>query len=320
LFIFRQPPSGSVLILTVWVMSLLSFLAAGLGSRGIFALGVSERLHGQLKATTTAEGGAQIALALMQKDPTPDYDGPAEAWFQMEDWESLRDPEVSVELGSGLVDEDRKLNLNTAPVEVLQNLFQAQGGLPKDEALNTAEAVADWRDADDNEREHGAEGFTYRGLSPGYDCKNGPLESVEELLLVKGITPQVWTRCEPYVTVYGSGRVNVNTASKAVLLALGLSPQGVSALLAYRAGNDGVEGTKDDTLFRSDDLIVPELSGKIPLEDQNRLTQLSKVHFLGVGSGAFRLVLTAQTSSSKTQVHLTCIVERTGQIKAWMER
>src|SRR5690606_37078893 len=49
----------------------------------------------------------------------------------------------------------------------------------------------DWLDADDEPRPLGAEIDYYSGLSPAYACKNGPLETVEELLLVRGVTPRL---------------------------------------------------------------------------------------------------------------------------------
>src|SRR5262249_57796060 len=51
--------------------------------------------------------------------------------------------------------------------------------------------ILDWIDADSTPRSTGAEDDYYMGLNPPYHCKNGPLDSLEELLLVKGVTPQL---------------------------------------------------------------------------------------------------------------------------------
>src|SRR5262249_3878374 len=56
---------------------------------------------------------------------------------------------------------------------------------------DVANSILDWLDPDDDPRENGAESETYSGMSPPYRAKNGPLDSVEELLLVKGVTPQL---------------------------------------------------------------------------------------------------------------------------------
>src|SRR5262249_53922552 len=55
----------------------------------------------------------------------------------------------------------------------------------------TAECILDWLDTDEESRENGAENDYYTSLSPGYACKNGPLDTIEELLKVRYVTPQL---------------------------------------------------------------------------------------------------------------------------------
>ena len=57
--------------------------------------------------------------------------------------------------------------------------------------VNIADAILDWIDEDDVVREYGAEASYYSGLDPPYSPKNGPLETIEELLLVRGVTPDL---------------------------------------------------------------------------------------------------------------------------------
>ncbi len=91
----------------------------------------------------------------------------------------------------GLEDESTKLNLNA----VAQ--FDAESEGTGREILLTlpgmteeiADAILDWIDADDDTRDYGAESDYYSALSPGYAPKNGPLDSIDELLLVCGVTP-----------------------------------------------------------------------------------------------------------------------------------
>ena len=54
-----------------------------------------------------------------------------------------------------------------------------------------ADAILDYIDSNEDVRSFGVESDHYLGLSPPYRAKNGPLETVEELLLVKGVTPQL---------------------------------------------------------------------------------------------------------------------------------
>jgi type II secretory pathway component PulK len=93
----------------------------------------------------------------------------------------------------GLEDEGRKLNVNALilldPTGAI--LYEALMRLPNMTA-EVAGAVVDWLDADPNEYPTGgAEDDFYMGLDPAYHCKNGPVNSVEELLLVKGVTPEL---------------------------------------------------------------------------------------------------------------------------------
>ncbi len=91
----------------------------------------------------------------------------------------------------GLEDESTRLNLNTL---LLAEEYEEDGGrtlllgLPG-MTVDVADAILDWLDPDDQQREFGAEIDYYSGLNPPYAPSNGPLKTVEELLLVRGITP-----------------------------------------------------------------------------------------------------------------------------------
>jgi len=92
----------------------------------------------------------------------------------------------------GLIDESAKLNLNM--LDKLQ-LDDTQSrtllmGLPGMTEY-IADSIRDWTDADDTMRQYGAESEYYENLSPPYAAKNGPLETIDELLLVQGVTPEL---------------------------------------------------------------------------------------------------------------------------------
>lgn len=93
----------------------------------------------------------------------------------------------------GLMDESSKINLNTLP---FADTWVTGGGrqllmaLP-DMTEEIADAILDWIDPDDDVRDFGTESAYYTQLTPGYQCKNGPMDSLDELLLVRGVTPQL---------------------------------------------------------------------------------------------------------------------------------
>ena len=89
-------------------------------------------------------------------------------------------------------------------------------------------ALIDWTDSDDEvtclpfiKRENsGAESAYYNRLDVPYKCKNGPLDTNEELLLVRGISEPAFDRLHDYITVYGDGKISINHAPKLVIQSL----------------------------------------------------------------------------------------------------
>jgi general secretion pathway protein K len=154
-------------------------------------------------------------------------------------------------------DEESKIPLNGASDPVLRRLLSNSG--VKDERLLSVivDSIQDWRDADNLHRLNGAEDDYYLSLPVPYKAKNGNFEAIDELLLVKGMTPEIlygnasregratpeaqfpWERqlqageylgVARHLSILSAGRVNVNTAGPEVLMALGLTP--VEAKLA----------------------------------------------------------------------------------------
>lgn len=313
----RGTRRGSVLIVVVWTVILLSVLVAGMGAQGLFALGVTERMEQRLQASYIAQAGVQHALQVLAADPTASVDGLNDGW-------AADESSASRPLGAGsftmrLVDEERALNLNTLPADILLTLLLDVGQVPDDDARRLVDAIEDWRDPDDDARPEGAENFYYLGLSNAYEAKNGPFEHLDELLLVRGMTPAISARLVPLLTVHGSGDVNINTAGREVLRILGLSDSGVSSILVDRAGPDGREGTEDDHVITSVSAIEGELAPVVSVEDRQRLVELVQQHVLAVRSEAFHIRVTATVPGSRAPVHVRCIATRAGTIQAWAE-
>ena len=90
----------------------------------------------------------------------------------------------------GLMDESAKLNLNYLPNMGLSNdaLDTILMNIPN-MTIEIADAILDWMDSDDTKNPYGAESETYQQMNPPYKAKNGPFETIDELLMVNGITP-----------------------------------------------------------------------------------------------------------------------------------
>lgn len=76
----------------------------------------------------------------------------------------------------------------------------------------------------------------------------GPLFK-EELLLIEGMTREIYDQFKDLVTTYGAGAVNINTAAQETLTALGIGDDLTAKIRTYRTGGDGVERTEDDRVF-----------------------------------------------------------------------
>jgi general secretion pathway protein K len=143
------------------------------------------------------------------------------------------------------VDESGKIDLNLAPEVILRNLMNSLNlpGEDKDLLVNTlVDSILDWRDPDDFHRLQGAENDYYQSLPHPYQAKNGNFDTVEELILVKGVTPEILYGNDQkpglvdFLTVQAkTNKINLNAASKSVLMALpGMTPEIAEAVAAYR--------------------------------------------------------------------------------------
>ena len=98
------------------------------------------------------------------------------------------------------------------------------------------DSILDWRNPDPRPRPFGAKSSYYLSLDPPYPAKDGVFDTVEELAWVRGFAGDAQlTRLSAYFTVQGQGpQINVNTAPQEVILALGLPPELVGAMIEER--------------------------------------------------------------------------------------
>jgi general secretion pathway protein K len=153
-----------------------------------------------------------------------------------------------VEFGPGrysyrITDEEARLNLNTAQPDRIDRLLQTLG-IDKDDRDGIIDAIQDWRDPNEEHRLRGAESDDYYlKLKVPYRARNANLESITELLQIKGITSTIYygTKDRPglasFVSVRSPGQVNINTAPAAVLSALGLSSAEIIEVEQSRRNN-----------------------------------------------------------------------------------
>ncbi len=179
---------GTVLIVTMWILLVLAGLVIVL-ARAVRVEGdCSANQAAALQAGAVQEGAIQYVLAnvdALDGQVPEDADVPCEA-VRVGDglfWILRPDTEDDQTYAFGITDEMSKVNLNTASQDMLAML--------RDMTEELAASIVDWRDADSDVTAGGAESEYYLLLADPYECKNGPFETVDELLLVRGATPEI---------------------------------------------------------------------------------------------------------------------------------
>ena len=184
----RLRARGTILIVTIWVTMILAGLVLVFArSMRVSAYGAANTIASQ-QAEMILDGAVRYVTSQvssgevdMSQDMTDQYEAMPvkDGYF----WVVRPDPESDREVEFGLTDEAGKLNLNTASLEMLEKLPGMTAEL--------AASIVDWRDEDDEITEGGAESEYYLLEANPYTCKNAPLESVEEILLIKGGTQTI---------------------------------------------------------------------------------------------------------------------------------
>lgn len=231
---------GFALIGVLWIVVLLAVVGLdfSLRSRTMTRRVMNAADHSV--ATAAAEAGllfAEDALRSRLRRAEalgPNADAVVDPWAQPD---LLVDD--SLDIGDAVIrlrleDVGARLNLNRAGEAELRSLMTALR-VDAGQADRAAQAMADWRDLDDSRRGRGAELQEYLQDDAPVLPSNGPFGSVDEIRLVLGVTPEVSERLAPFLTVAGSGRVNLSAAPVEVIAALpGMSTELLAAILGAR--------------------------------------------------------------------------------------
>lgn len=329
---------GSVLIISSWTLFLLCTLAIYLGAGILQKINLVKHLDTIDSLHLIAEAGVNTALSrLVEVDPTPSYDTLNEPWSnnpQVFKGKKIGRGEFNVgydyvedkvqKTRYGLIDEEGKVNINTSDSKVLERLIiQLLADVSENEALELALCIVDWRDSDSFYQHpvYGAEDSDYKDLEEPYEAKDSDFEILDELLLVKGITRERYDRIKDYMTIYGSGRVNINTAQIQVLLSLGLSAATVDKIAAFRNSSDKASGTSDDGFFSSPEEITKTLKGYYTLggSEEAEINSLVDRGILSASSSYFMIKSTAVLENSKAKTTIVAVADRNRNIKYWRE-
>lgn len=281
----RQSPSpyhksGAILFIALWTLVILVILGIGISNRAASEIGLAKYLNERTTALYLAKAAVNRATLELEKDETPAYD----ALYELQ--EKRKKTLGTGEFGFNLTDEESLLNINTASEELIGALAGLNPELAKDIFASSLK----------------------------------PFLLKEELLLIEGITPEIFAGFKDLITVYGAGKVNINTAPSGVLEVLGLSDDLIEIILNYRKGEDAQEATQDDRKFENAGSILSDLREFTILTVEQELQITERQNLLGVNAQNLRLSIDTGMLSHPIN-HYTVILERsTGKIKFWQER
>lgn len=244
-------------------------------------------------------------------------DGKCEVSYVDPDGASIKD------IKYGVRDEESKININTADKTVLFRIVSEVLGVDDHLAETLSEAIYDWRQSGESEIKGFLSDDYYSNLKDPYPKKGQPFEIIDELMMVEGIDRARFDLLRNYLTVYGAGQININTASRKVILALGLDEGVVDKILALRRGTDGVDNTSDDHIFSRTFDIAAEVSAyqKLEPEQMKAIDYLNQHNLLGINSSFFTIRSLGFLNDSNDQRQLYVSISSTdNRILYWYEK
>ncbi|MFH1282902.1 MAG: hypothetical protein ABII27_04480 [bacterium] len=315
---------GSILILTLWIMAILSLLAINIAGSMSYELYITGRFIDSIKSFQILQAGIRKAALLTRiDDDTADslkdiWSNNPKEFKKIQVGEgyltiSRKNSGETEDIVYGLIDESRKLNINTASKEILKSV----DGL---EEIHV-HSIIDWRDEDDLSLPMGAENSYYESLPNPYKCKNSPFESLDELLLVRGFSPELLSKVKDKLTVFSSGQININTCTFETLKSIGLDDNTIQIVIDYRNGNDAEEGTEDDRIFTNPKLILSELLTEYQLSEGEsaQITGIIDKNILCANTEYFQMNIEVELNKEITNNAYIIFNRKNGEIVYWDE-
>lgn len=304
---------GFVLVVVLWLLAIMTVVTLSFGRRALLDATAAAYALDQTQAAMQARGAVERGVVeVMNKIyndklvPTPELrmgDHLGQPWAKTK---YLDGDEKYFEVGENferdyiayvIRDAERYISVNSAPRDLLEGI----------EVLGTRGVKTVWS-------RRTKEIYKGEGVSV--------YQAVEELRYQRGIDEEQWfgededPGLRDILTVWGDGRININTASREVLLSipeLQKDERAVDTIIAYRNGPDGEAGTADDTGFASLDDITPNtgIEGD-SIEAIRRFCKTSADYFIITG--------VATRQGGKVRAACTAVIDRSGTILDWQER
>jgi general secretion pathway protein K len=271
---------GVALIMVLWVIAILSVVVFEFCFAMRTEVHITNNYKEELQCYAMAKGGIERAITELIYKHDPRVQQIRKTLLSQE---SAQDQKEWVADGRSyplpfnqgtcemrIMSEAGKVNINIVSEFMLRKII-GQLGLEGEDKDIVVDSILDWRDPDDFHRVNGAESEYYQSLKEPYNCKNGNLDSVEELLLIRGVTPDLFygrkgikkeeegsvdrMGLKDIFSIYSFGeQIDINSATPLVLnVVLGI-PKEVSQQI--------VKAREEKTFENQQDLVqrVPEVS------------------------------------------------------------
>ena len=250
---------GMALIMTILIISLIVAVTLQFNTSMRSNLQAAVNLKDGIKLGCIARSGFNCALAVLHEDiSSGNMDTLREDWayariFSENSTSLFTEGRFTVDIKdlSGkiqinkLIDKDGNYN-NTQKSLFMRFLKSPEFALDSEEVENIVDAIKDWIDTDNETTRFGAEDAYYQALEKPYPCKNAPIEFLEELLFVRGITKELFYGFDEkpgiskYLSPHGKGKININTANILILRSLSddIDQERAEDMVTYREEED----------------------------------------------------------------------------------
>ncbi|MCX8066062.1 MAG: type II secretion system protein GspK [Candidatus Hydrogenedentes bacterium] len=288
---------GFVLVSVMWIIVLLTIIVTGFGRRVMLdrrasAYSLDIEVARSLAHSAVQRGIMELRNKIITDALKPDEMGCTylgQPWAKVtsliKDLNLLELENLGEEddVFFQIIDEERKINLNSSPTEILDEVSGISKSVIRQILKRRTEPV------------HSEEGIT-------------PFQVEEELRYLRGVEEEDWYGTERKVglkdmfTVYGDGKINLNTASESVLKCIPkLGDESIRRILGFRAGPDGEVGTSDDRGFKN----ILDVQEKIKLKDDS-LDAINR--YCKFNSSCYRIIGEATLRNGKVRVRCYAVV------------
>lgn len=212
----RNHPGGFALLIVLWMLVLIAFIVGYVTSTGRSEIQISTNISANAAASAAADGAVYRAIfALM--DPRPDHRPATDGRV-----EEMRIGRSAV--ARRIFNEDDWINPNLASSKLLEGLLRAIN-MPTETSVDLADEITQWVGTARVLRSPDELAAEYKGAALDYVPPEAPLESLEELIRVRGMTAATFAAMRPHLTLFGRREPNPATIDPAVAAAIRFAAQ-----------------------------------------------------------------------------------------------